>query len=181
MTIPQRTGAILHLGKFIRQFSRNKVRKDMQVRNTEAFFSRLEEEISNAVHYNGWFTRENVLFALENWGESLTEENLDKWIKPYNLQEKPSKTVGIVMAGNIPLVGFHDFISVLVSGNNVLVKQSSNDQRLLPIIAEYLIAVEPLFKERIRFTTGRLENFDAVIATGSNNTARYFEYYFAGK
>src|SRR5690606_5446286 len=95
--------------------------------------------------------------------------------------EKPSKTVGIVMAGNIPLVGFHDFISVLVSGNNVLVKQSSNDQRLLPIIAEYLIAVEPLFKERIRFTTGRLENFDAVIATGSNNTDRYFEYHFAVK
>ena len=85
------------------------------------------------------------------------------------------------MAGNIPLVGFHDFISVLISGHNVLVKQSSNDQRLLPIIASYFYSLDSEYKNKITFTEGKLQDFDAVIATGSNNTARYFEYYFANK
>ncbi len=85
------------------------------------------------------------------------------------------------MAGNIPLVGFHDFISVLISGHNVLVKQSSNDKHLLPFLAKYLESIEPSLKKKIRFTDEKLENFDAVIATGSDNTARYFEYYFRNK
>jgi hypothetical protein len=85
------------------------------------------------------------------------------------------------MAGNIPLVGFHDFLSVLISGHHVLVKQSSNDKHLLPYLSKYLEYVEPQFKEKIKFTSEKVENFDAVIATGSNNTARYFEYYFKGK
>jgi hypothetical protein len=85
------------------------------------------------------------------------------------------------MAGNIPLVGFHDFLSVLITGHHVLVKQSSNDKHLLPYLAKYLEFVEPQFKGTITFTENRLENFDAVIATGSNNTARYFEYYFKEK
>ena len=82
------------------------------------------------------------------------------------------------MAGNIPMVGFHDFLCVLLSGNKVLAKLSSNDKVLLPFLAEYLMEQEPLLSERITFTEGRLEGFDAVIATGSNNTSRYFEYYF---
>jgi hypothetical protein len=82
------------------------------------------------------------------------------------------------MAGNIPLVGFHDFLSVLISGNKVLIKQSSNDNRFLPLIAKYLEHVEPQFKGLIQFTEERLSDFDATIATGSNNTARYFEAYF---
>ncbi len=181
MTIHQRKKAILHVGYFLSQFSREIIQKDVQLPENEAFFSKFEKEINLSVHYNGWFTKENILFALEQWGKTLTEDNLDKWVRPYHLERTQPKTIGIVMAGNIPLVGFHDFLSVLISGHNVLVKQSSNDQRLLPIIAEYLIAVQPLFKEHILFTDGRLEKFDAVIATGSNNTARYFEYYFAGK
>ena len=85
------------------------------------------------------------------------------------------------MAGNIPLVGFHDFLSVLISGHKVLVKTSSNDQHLIKFLANYLISIEPELADRITFTDGKLENFDAVIATGSNNTARYFEYYFKNK
>ena len=87
----------------------------------------------------------------------------------------------IIMAGNIPLVGFHDFLSVLISGHSVLVKQSSNDKHLLPYLTKYLEHVEPQFKGVIKFTEEKLKNFDAVIATGSNNTARYFEYYFKNK
>jgi len=85
------------------------------------------------------------------------------------------------MAGNIPLVGFHDFLSVLISGHKVIVKQSSNDKQLLPYLAKYLEYVEPNFKGSITFTEEKLTHFDAVIATGSNNTARYFEYYFKDK
>jgi len=85
------------------------------------------------------------------------------------------------MAGNIPLVGFHDFLSVLLTGHEVVVKQSSNDKHLLPYLAKYLEYAEPSFKGKITFTDDKLSDFDAVIATGSNNTARYFEYYFKDK
>ena len=81
------------------------------------------------------------------------------------------------MAGNIPLVGFHDFLTVLITGNVLVAKTSKEDNLLIKKIAEILIAIEPEFKSKIVFTD-KLENFDAVIATGSNNTARYFEYYF---
>src|SRR5690606_6537317 len=125
--------------------------------------SRFEEEINMAVHYNGWFTRENVLFAIEEWSKALTEENIEKWIAPYNFSQTDPKTVGIIMAGNIPLVGFHDFISVLLSGHKVIVKQSSNDQRLLPVVGDYFKTIEPQYEDYITFTDGRLVNFDAVI------------------
>ena len=84
------------------------------------------------------------------------------------------------MAGNIPLVGFHDFLSVLIYGHTVLVKQSSSDNFLLPFLAKYIEYLNLVFKGKIEFTEGKLTNFDAVIATGSNNTARYFEHYFKG-
>ena len=89
--------------------------------------------------------------------------------------------MAIVMAGNIPLVGFHDFLSVLISGHSVLVKQSSNDKHLIPFLAKYLEYAEKSFKGKISFTEEKLTGFDAVIATGSTNTTRYFEYYFKNK
>jgi hypothetical protein len=82
------------------------------------------------------------------------------------------------MAGNIPLVGFHDLICVLASGNNALVKLSSHDTVLTPVIIELLASIQPSWKESVEFTDGTLEGFDAVIATGSDNTSRYFDYYF---
>jgi hypothetical protein len=135
-------------------------------------------QINRAVEYNGWFTKDNVLHVFDNWSNLLTISNLNKWISSYNLSTKKSKNVAVIMAGNIPFVGFHDFLSVLVSGHNVIVKQSSNDSYFLPFIAKYLEKIEPDFQGRITFTEDKLENFDAVIATGSNNTARYFDYYF---
>lgn len=82
------------------------------------------------------------------------------------------------MAGNIPAVGFHDFLSVLMSGHKLIARLSSDDDKLLPAIADILVAIEPEFEELITFEGGKLNGFDAVIATGSDNTARYFEYYF---
>src|SRR5690606_19967374 len=123
----------------------------------------------------------NVLYSLNGWSKLLTLNTINKWLEKYHFNTIEPKTVAIIMAGNIPLVGFHDFMSVLISGHNVLVKQSSNDQHLLPYLAKYLEQVEPEFKGRIQFTNEKLEHFDAVIATGSDNTARYFEYYFKNK
>ncbi len=181
MTIQERKSHFLELGKFLNQFRRDGIEPNSDVRNNADIFKGFKEQIERAIHYNGWFTPENILFNLEGWSKALTEENLDKWLAPYNFDNTNSKTVGIILAGNIPLVGLHDFISVLISGHKVLVKQSSNDMKLLPILAEYLIALDPYYKSKIEFTDGRMNNFEAVIATGSNNTSRYFEYYFANK
>jgi hypothetical protein len=85
------------------------------------------------------------------------------------------------MAGNIPLVGFHDFLACIVTGHNIIIKQSSNDRHLLPFIVSYLIHEESLIKSKIKFVDNKIEKFDAVIATGSNNTARYFNAYFKNK
>ena len=82
------------------------------------------------------------------------------------------------MAGNIPLVGFHDFLSVLITGNNVLAKLSHNDKNVLPVISQFLKEIDSNFNNKISFTDEKLENFDAIIATGSNNSAKYFDYYF---
>ncbi|MFN4764137.1 acyl-CoA reductase [Gillisia sp. Q332] len=180
MTIQQRKSYLIQVGVFLSQFKNSEIKKRADLTNNDPFFDEMLEQIEMAVHYNGWFTRENVLFSLEAWSKALSEENLQKWLKPYNFQGEP-KTIGLVMAGNVPLVGFHDFISVLLAGNKVLTKLSSNDKKLLPIISDYLKALNPEFRDIIEFTDGRMNNFDAIIATGSNNTARYFEYYFRNK
>ncbi|HNP33517.1 MAG TPA: acyl-CoA reductase, partial [Flavobacterium sp.] len=135
--------------------------------------------------HNGWFTPEQVYFSVQSWAEALTEENLNQWLSNYSFDcaqdDRKVKIVGLILAGNIPLVGFHDFLSVLISGNKALIKMSSNDPHLIQFLANYLISVEPKLSDYIAFTDGKLENFDAVIATGSNNTARYFEFYFKDK
>lgn len=180
MTIEQRKSYLIQVGVFLSQFKSSGIEKRADLPENDPFFDAMLEQIDMAVHYNGWFSREHVLFALQQWSKALSEENLEKWLKPYDLQGDP-KTVGLVMAGNVPLVGFHDFISVLIAGSKALVKLSSNDKKLLPILADYLIALNPEFSDKIEFTEGRMNDFDAIIATGSNNTARYFEYYFRNK
>ena len=114
-------------------------------------------------------------------GESILNEKIEKWIKPYKAvieSIKIHKTVGVVNAGNVPAVGFHDFLCILMSGHKYFGKLSTDDEDILPELAQILINIEPGFKDLITFTTQRLSQFDAVIATGSNNTSRYFDYYF---
>ncbi len=178
MLLNDRITAFCELGNFLSQFKSSGNKKVNTIKKTEDFFDEMVHKISNAVHYNGWFTQDNVLFSIEQWATALTKDHLTQWLSSYQLKEIEPKTIGIIMAGNIPLVGFHDFLCALIVGHRVVVKQSSNDNQLLPYISRYLIAIEPRFKERILFTEDKLEKFDAVIATGSNNTARYFEYYF---
>ena len=171
----------IELGKFLSQFSEKECVKEVSVLNNNLFFDDFISLIQLSQSHNGWFTKQQVYFAVQSWSKSLTKENLSKWISNYDFIEKKPKTVGLILAGNIPLVGFHDFLAVLISGNKVVVKTSSNDQKLLPFLAKYLISIDANFKEYIEFIDGKLENFDAVIATGSNNTARYFEFYFKDK
>ncbi|MGQ3087382.1 acyl-CoA reductase [Flavobacterium sp.] len=181
MTLTETKNAFIQLGKFLSQFALDANHKNPEVLHNEEFYDRFIALIALSRSHNGWYTEEQVCFSVNSWAEALAAENLDKWLDAYDLSDSGGKTVGLILAGNIPLVGFHDLLSVLVTGHTALVKTSSNDQHLLPFLAKYLIAVEPRMKERFIFAEGRLENFDAVIATGSNNTARYFEYYFKGK
>lgn len=181
MNLNQRLTAFEKLGQFISQFSNDTIEKRDGIEHNELFFDGFKHQIKLAYEHNDWFKKENVLFALESWSKALTKSNIEHWTSKYNFKSVTPKTVAIIMAGNIPLVGFHDFLSVLISGHSVIAKQSSNDKHLLPFLAKYLEYVEPQFKGKITFTEEKLNDFDAVIATGSNNTARYFEYYFKDK
>lgn len=168
--------AIVELGKFLKAHLSKQTFQPHSTWNT--FSLQLEEITNRSIHYNGWFTSEQVTFSLQQWSEALTEENLKNWLKNYDLPVQESKKIGLILAGNIPLVGFHDFICVLLSGHQVMAKRSSNDQLLISFMANFLIDSQPELINKIHFIEGKLENFDAVIATGSNNTSRYFEYYF---
>lgn len=133
--------------------------------------------IQNECHYNSWFTPDNVGHAIKAIGLMLNKADLQTWLNRYPLKDHEPKKIGLVLAGNIPLVGFHDVLCVLVSGNFALIKASSQDARLITEVLKRLTAIEPAFAQQFSFTD-RLKDFDAVIATGSNNTSRYFEYYF---
>jgi len=175
MNLANRVSAFAKLGEIL---------NNPDLENFRSFVSeigQLRDLLINCQNYNPWFTTDNVKSALWAIGQSLNRKKIEKWINFYKVDEferQKRRTVAVVMAGNIPLVGFHDFISVLISGNNILIKLSADDNKLLPLLYKMLIKIEPEFKSRIHFTDGKLENFDAIIATGSNNTSRYFEYYF---
>ncbi len=176
MLLENRISAFSELGKFLSQFKQSGIVRKENVKFNDVFFDSFKTLIKRAKESNSWFTEDNVLYTFESWCNLLNYNNLTNWTSNYNLKVN-NKTIAVIMAGNIPLVGFHDFLSVLVSGNRIQVKLSSNDKFLLPFLAKYLEYCNPKFKENIHFTD-KLENFDAVIATGSNNTARYFDYYF---
>lgn len=178
MELEKRINAFVELGKFLTQFEQIDPVKDSSVKYNDLFFDGFKHQLKLAEETNGWFTKDNLIYSLKGWSNQLTYSNINTFILKYDMTSITCKNVAIIMAGNIPLVGFHDFFSVLISGHNVVVKQATNDKQLLPLIAKYLEIVEPGFKSKITFVDGQLKDFDAVIATGSDNTARYFEYYF---
>ena len=149
----------------------------------EGTFSKtLDSKMELAAAHNGWFTEGNVNQALLGIVQMTDADKIQKWTSKYNLDQDRSqaKRIGIIMAGNIPMVGFHDLLCTLCAGHNAVVKLSSDDRVLLPFITDTLFEIEPSLKDSVEYVE-RLENFDAVIATGSNNSARYFEYYFKNK
>ena len=160
MQLHERVTALAALGKHIRA---------LKPRETT-------EVVDKATAYNPWFTKPNIEYALSGILLFLDKETLEKFADRYTFKEG-NKTVGIVMAGNVPLVGFHDLLCVLLAGHNAMVKLSSKDEVLPRFILDQLEEVAPALAERITIVD-KLQNFDAIIATGSNNTSRYFEYYF---
>jgi hypothetical protein len=178
MDLEKRLQAFVNLGTVLR-YTFGDEENEVFSKETNAKIEALKAEVASAKNYNGWFEEGMVGHALLALGESLQEEKLKKWVSAYPLDEvNIPKTVGVVMAGNVPAVGFHDFLSVLMSGHRILARLSSDDSKLLPAVADILLSLEPGFESYITFTDNHLKGFDAVIATGSNNTSRYFEYYF---
>lgn len=207
MSLNKKLNAFAELGSFLTQFGSNhkiewvmgkgqgamdkgqaameRERERERVKLThlnQKFYNDFEILMNNQKPFNGWFTPENVALAVNGVAKLLTKKNLEQWLSRYELKKNLTpKRVGVIMAGNIPLVCFHDFLSVLITGNILVAKASKEDNLLIKKIAEILIEIEPLFKNYIEFTerlTPKSLGVDAIIATGSNNTARYFEFYF---
>jgi len=173
MNLQKRITAFTKLGTYI-----NNV---LQETNREKNFPDFQKALIKAETENQWFTGENILFALRAIGNMLKQEELVQWTNNYPaLQNRNSPlNVGAIMAGNIPLVSFHDFLCILISGHIAQLRLSSKDSVLLQFLASKLISFEPEFSEYIFFLDKPIKNPDAIIATGSNNSSRYFDFYFA--
>jgi len=170
--------AFHHLGNLMRIHGLNNIWPGFSCGVTEDEFLVVELAIERQVHHNGWFTEESVRTSMLNLGNWLSTEQLSNWTNSYSFTENP-KVVAVIMAGNIPLVGFHDFLCVLLSGNKVQCKLSSDDNKILPLLSHYLFQFAPELKAFISFSDRNLSGFDAVIATGSNNSLVNFESYFS--
>ncbi|MEJ8597369.1 acyl-CoA reductase [Riemerella anatipestifer] len=171
MNISIKISGLAQLGLFINQF----LEKTEEVYSEEeALFSM---KLSRSEIENPWFTQDSLRFALKQWADLLTEENLNDWVNSYP-ETKGGKKVGLILAGNIPLVGLHDVITVVLSGHTPVIKMSSKDKQILPFLLEKWASLSEGIEYQL---VEKLENYDAVIATGSNNTARYLEYYFKNK
>jgi len=172
--LDNRKKAFISLGILLENFLKG------EIENTEkAAF--LNKKIDAATQQNPWFDKKNILHAFSGISYMLKKEKIDKWLSRYEqvMQKSISpKNIAVIMAGNLPLVNFHDFLCVLITGHNIIGKLSSNDQILPVALADLLIDIEPAFKNKIHFTNERISDFNGVIATGSDNSARYFEYYF---
>ncbi len=157
------------LGDFINDF----IKKDEN--NYTEKEERLAYLMKRSEIENPWFTQENQRYNLEQWSSLFTKKNIQNWLSKYELKNT-SKRVGLILAGNIPLVGFHDIISVVLCNHIPVIKLSSKDRLVLPFLLELW---NEFSNQEIEYhIVEKLEKFDAVIATGSNNTARYLEYYF---
>ncbi len=194
ITLEQRIGALVQLGKLFSLFGGNAPWPGHSSGLNEVEFAEFNETVTGAQHRNGWFTEENVRHMLKSLALMLDEQALHEWSNTYQLaigtalsaadqpttnnEQRTPRTIGIITAGNIPLVGFHDLLCVLISGNRARVKCSSDDARLTPAVVKLLGHIAPDLAAQVVFAEGKLGEVDALIATGSNNTTRYFDHYF---
>lgn len=169
MNIEKQISGLCKLSTYIKEF----------IEKNPANFTEDDERFSSILrkseNENSWFTIENQKISLNQWADLLTEKNIKNWLTKYQTATTPKK-VGLILAGNIPLVGFHDVISVILSQHIPVIKLSSKDKTMLPFL---LSKWNEFSEDNIQYEFAeRLKDFDAIIATGSNNTARYLEYYF---
>ncbi|GAB2687607.1 acyl-CoA reductase [Mucilaginibacter koreensis] len=138
----------------------------------------LQQLIATEANHNAWFTPESVAHAVQAIARQLTAQHLTAWLDSYTLPAAHApKTVGLILAGNIPLVGFHDVICTLIAGHYAQIKASTQDARLILYVLRQLNIIDAELGSHYS-VVNKLEGFDAVIATGSNNSSRYFDYYF---
>ncbi len=169
--------AFAQLGQVMLHLGENKEWPGFQIGLSEQEYNDLDLLLRSQQSFNGWFIESNVRSSLLALGQSLDFLQLSEWTSKYSYSDHP-KRVGIIMAGNIPLVGFHDFLCVLLSGNIAVCKLSSDDKTLLPAMTNTLTKFLPDVKMRCEFVVGPIGKIDAVIATGSENSTKYFEQYF---
>ena len=172
MNINRRIELISDIGEFLKNY----LDEDFD-NSTDDKLVKFKDIITKAQSKNPWFTDENIKVNLTYWSNKLTKHNLNKWLSKYNLNNTSRKNIAIIMAGNIPLVGFHDFICVFLSGHNSVIKLSNSDNFILPFLTDLM----KVSSERIVYSDSFLKDYDGVIATGSDNTSRYFDYYFKNK
>ncbi|MGC8866301.1 MAG: hypothetical protein ACP5O2_11345 [Bacteroidales bacterium] len=178
MTLEERIQAFVDLGRIIRSVVGEKMPQALSPVE-ERLAADLRFLIEDHLNTNPWFDPFHVRYALQAIASMLGENELRHWAAAYpGLTETSNQKVALIMAGNLPAVGFHDFLSVLLAGHSALIRLSSEDRWLIPWMANCLTTLYPRFSPFIHFFDEPLRGFDAVIATGSNNSARYFEYYF---
>lgn len=136
----------------------------------------LDDLLLGCSRENAWFTKESIQLSIEGIVFMLTGNKIEKWVSSYSISNELShKKVGLVLAGNLPLVGFHDLICVYLTGHSSLIKVSHQDEYLIKRVVEKIKELDSSAQLEI---VEKLAGMDAVIATGSDNSARYFEYYF---
>jgi hypothetical protein len=172
MNINRRIQLISDIGEFLKNYL-----DENYDNNNDNKLVEFKDVIIKAQSKNPWFTDANIKVNLTYWSKKLTKNNLNKWLSKYNLNNTSRKNIAIIMAGNIPLVGFHDFICVFLSGHNSIIKLSNSDNCIIPFLTDLM----KLPSERIVYSDSFLKDYDGVIATGSDNTSRYFDYYFKNK
>ncbi len=175
-----RLDAFVQLGKVLAHFGQARPWPGHSVGLTEDEFMAFEGALMKAHVRNAWFTPAEVRHAATGLSRLLSGHQLGAWLKGYPAltADRPVCTVGIIMAGNVPFVGFHDLLCVLLSGHRAKVKTSSDDAGLTPALLQLLGRFAPALAAMAEVRPGQLGDVDAMIATGSNNTARYFEFYF---
>ena len=181
MNLQSKINALAQLGDYLNDFVNNK--QHLSSPNLfNQFYDKTTQIVALAERKNPWFTKRNILFALNYWASQLHKSNLETWLNYYQIIENNSpKKIGVIMAGNIPMVGFHDLLCVYLSNHIFHGKLSSDDQVLIPHLIEILFVIEPSASQQIFFSEQFLKNMDAYIGTGSNNSSRYFDYYFREK
>ena len=177
----QRLSACLQVGRLFDLFGNAKPWPGFSCGLGEEEYAAFNTAIARAGVVNGWFTDVNVRHMMKSLSLMLADEALRPWIRDDRMEQRQPavpKRIGIIMAGNVPMVGFHDLLCVIMSGHHTRIKPSSQDNVLIPAVIDLLELLAPGIKRQVTIADGKLGEVDALIATGSNNTARYFEHYF---
>ena len=181
MTKPKnvyKKASLIQFGKFLRSFLDSDSWPGFQSGVDQIEFDNFQLSVEKAESNNAWFSIKMIRLSLESWAKNLSEDHIDKWLSKYEIPTFINKNILIICAGNLPLVGFHDIVCCILLNLNTQVKLSRNDNMLIPAILNILYLFDSELQDRIKICDEKPGNYDSVIATGSNNSNRYFEYYF---